>query len=172
MNLISIIIISDMLVALETVNSNLFLLSFVFSTSFIKRNSVEIITSSLSLKKHKLKNENSLIAKIDHDLRLSNSKRHRRHDVFDNDEDDEDLTQITSNVLANNDDLESVSHEIDFKSEFHFMSTETQDAHASMTVDKIDSKFENEIESIDENEKDVLMNRYVYSDRQYVYTTY
>ena len=170
MNLISIIIISNMLVALETVNSSLSLLSFVFSTSFIKRNSVEIITSSLSLKKHKLENENSLIAKIDHDLRLSNSKRRRRHDVLDNDEDDENLTQLISNALANNDDLESISHEIDLKSESHFMSTETQDAHASMTIDKIDSKFEDEIESIDEDEKDVLMNRYVYSDKQYVYT--
>ena len=170
MNLISIIIISNMLVALETVNSNLFFLSFVFSTSLIKRNSVEIVTSSLSLRKHRLKNEDSLIAKIDHDLRLSNSKRRRRHDVLDNDEDDEDLTQIISNVFANNDDLELVSHEIDFKSEFHLMSTETQNAHASMTIDKIDSKFENETESIDEDEKNVLMNRYVYSDRQYVYT--
>ena len=171
MNLISIIIISDMLVAFETVNSNLSLFSFVFSTSLIKRNSVEIITSSLSLRKHKLKNENSLIAKIDHDLRLSNSKRRRRHDVLDNDENDEDLTQITSNVFANNDDLESISHEINLKLESHFMSTETQNAHALVTVDKIDLKFENEIESIDENEKNVLMNRYVYSDKQYVYTT-
>ena len=170
MNLISIIIISDMLVVFETVNSSLFLFSFVFSTSLIKRNSVEIITNSLSLKKHRLKNENSLIAKIDHDLRLSNSKRRRRHDVFDNDEDDKDLTQIISNAFANNDDLESISHEINFKSEFYFMSTKTQNAHALMTIDKIDSKFENETESIDENEKDVLMNRYVYSDKQYVYT--
>ena len=39
-----------------------------------------------------------------------------------------------------------------------------------MTIDKIDSKFENEIKSIDENEKNVLMNRYVYNDKQYVYT--
>ena len=170
MNLISIIIISNMLVVLETVNSNLSFLSFVFSTSLIKRNFVEIVTSFLFLRKHKLENENSLIAEIDHDLRLSNSKRRRRHDVLDNDEDDEDLTQIISNVLANNDDLESISHEIDLKSEFHFMSTETQNAHVSVTVDKIDSKFENETESIDEDEKNVLMNRYVYSDRQYVYT--
>ena len=125
MNLILIIIISDMLVAFEFVNNNLFLFSFVFSTSFIKRNFVEIVANSLFLRKHKLKNENSLIAKIDHDLRLSNSKRHRRHDVFDNDEIDKNLTQITSNALANNDDLESISHEINFKSEFHLMSTET-----------------------------------------------
>ena len=170
MNLILIIIISNMLVVLEIVNNNLFLFSFVFSTSLIKRNSVEIVTSSLFLRKHKLKNENSLIAKIDHDLRLSNSKRRRRHDVLDNDENDEDLTQITSNAFANNDDFESISHEIDFKSKSHLMSTKIQDAHASMTIDKIDSKFENEIESIDENEKNVLMNRYVYSDKQYVYT--
>ena len=170
MNLVSIIIISNMLVALETVNSNLFLFSFVFSTSLIKRNSVEIVTNSLSLRKHKLENENSLIAKIDHDLRLSNSKRRRRHDVLDNDEDDEDLTQIISNAFANNDDFESISHEIDFKSKLHFMSTKIQDVHASMTIDKIDSKFEDEIESIDKDEKDVLMNRYVYNDKQYVYT--
>ena len=112
-----------------------------------------------------------MIVENNHDLRLSNSKRRRRYDVFDNNENDEDLTQIISNVFANNDDFESISHEINLKSKFHFMSIEIQNAHALMTIVKINSKFENEIESIDENEKNVLMNRYVYSDKQYVYTT-
>ena len=50
------------------------------------------------------------------------------------------------------------------------MSTEIQNAFASVTIDKIDSKFENENDSVDENEKNALLNRYVYNDRQYIYT--
>ena len=50
------------------------------------------------------------------------------------------------------------------------MSTKIQDAFASMTIDKIDSKFEDENDSVDENEKNALLNRYVYNDRQYIYT--
>ena len=199
--LTSIIVISNMFVAFEHANNRLFFFSFVFSTSFIKRDSIDAATSSISLKKHRSEIENSLIAKSDQDLRSSISRRDRNHHVdtnedYDNESqiiskdlrspnrrrdryrnvvtnsEDDFVSQLTSNALSNSDNFESVPFDVDIEPEFHLMSTETQDAHASESVDKTNANDENN-EKSDEKEDDekTMMNRYVYSDRQYVYTT-
>ena len=96
-------------------------------------------------------------------MRSSKSKRDR-HCINISNNNDDDSTQIISIAVFQNE------NNVTFDFKFHIMSTEIQDAFASVTIDKIDSKFENENDSIDENEKNALLNRYVYNDKQYIYT--